>query len=255
MNLIDVHFHPTLPGMDQDIPALMKRAAESGVVGAIATGYDLTSSRRVLALSLEVPGIFPALGFHPWFLQETPDFTTLEALLASPGVVAIGEIGLDGKVEIPLSLQEAAFRNQLALAENLHLPVVIHSRYAVERTWDILREFPGLSGVMHSFSGGPEIAARFIDQGFKISFSGSITRTGAKRIHRLARALKASDLLLETDAPSIGLEGVPALEVEPRHLEIIGRALAHIRDEDPELLAQAILSNTREVFHLEDLNG
>ncbi|MFH1529485.1 MAG: TatD family hydrolase [Pseudomonadota bacterium] len=246
--LIDVHVHPFEAAMDPNTSGVMVRAREAGVVAAIAAGLDATTNAQVLDLSRRVPGLAPAVGYHPWFLEPGPDMAALARLATTPGVVAIGEIGLDGKIETPAHVQERWFRDQLALAQTFNLPVIVHARGAVARVSEILAEFPQVRGVLHSFPGGPDIAQRLVDAGWCVSFSGSVTRPGAKRVHRLARELPGHGILLETDAPAIGLEGVPAEDVEPRHVAQIAAAVAALREMDAADLASVTLKNARRLF-------
>ena len=247
--LIDVHVHPFEAEMDQDTRGVMSRAREAGVVAIVAAGLDMVTNERVLDMAQRIPGVAPAIGYHPWFLGRSPDMAALERLVdEADGVVAIGEIGLDGKIDAPVDVQERWFRNQLALAGNADLPVVVHARGAVARVAEILSEFPGVTGVLHSFPGGPEIALRLVDAGWCVSFSGSVTRPGAKRVHRLARELPSHGILVETDAPAIGIEGIPAAEVEPRHVVAIAGAVASIRETEAETLAAITIENARRLF-------
>ena len=246
--ILDVHFHPFEEAMDQDTAAVMARARDVGVIAAVAAGLDVATNDRVLTLSRDIPGIAPAVGFHPWFLNHAPDLAALERQAADPRVVAIGEIGLDGKHETPMEVQERWFRDQMALASNFGLPVIVHARSAVARVEAILGEFPDVCGVLHSFPGGPDIARRLIDRGFYVSFSGSVTRPRAKGAHRLARALPLDGILVETDAPAIGMDGVPAEEVEPRHVTRVAAALAALREVDVREIEAATFDNTCQVF-------
>jgi TatD DNase family protein len=246
--LIDVHAHPFEDAMDPDTGAVMARARDAGVVAVVAAGLDARTNAWVLDRAGRVPGLAPAVGYHPWFLEPAPDLAALEALAAGARVVAIGEIGLDGKIDTPMEIQERVLRDQLALARSLHLPVVIHARGAVARVAEILGEFPQVTGVLHSFPGGPDVALRLVDGGWCVSFSGSVTRPRAKRVHRLAAALPDHGILVETDAPAIGLEDVEAAEVEPRHVVRVAQALAARRGVDVGDIAAVTTANARRVF-------
>ncbi len=246
--LIDVHVHPFEEAMDPDSGAVMARARDAGVVAMVAAGLDDRTNRWVLDQVPRVPGLAPAVGYHPWFLEPAPDLAALEALAADDRVVAIGEIGLDGKIDTSRDIQERWLRDQLALARNLGLPVVVHARAAVARVVEILGEFPEVRGVLHSFPGSAEVALPLVDAGWCVSFSGSVTRPRAKRVHRLARALPAHGLLVETDAPAIGLEGVEAATVEPRHVVEVAAALAALREVSAAEIAAVTTENARRLF-------
>ena len=137
--MIDVHFHP-LPGeMDSDVAGIMRRAKEAGIAGAIACALDAPTCETMVALAHDVPGLAAAVGYHPWYLREKVDTARLERYLDDPAVVALGEIGLDGKIEIPMATKEEAFAAQLELARRRSVPVIIHSRGAFQKTLDAVR--------------------------------------------------------------------------------------------------------------------
>jgi TatD DNase family protein len=249
--VFDVHCHPTDPDT-APFEEVLERARNAGVTALLATGYDPESNLGVLRLAARYAGVAAAVGFHPWFLRTDLDLEGLRKQAANPAVVALGEIGLDGKIEAPQNVQERWFLDQLRLAVELDLPVVVHSRAAFEHTLECLRRVPGSRGILHSFGGSPELARELVERGFLVSFSGSVTRPGAKRIHRLARALPPEALLVETDAPSIGAEGIPPGTIEPCHLPRIVAALAALREEATESVAATTTANA---FRLLDGNG
>jgi len=246
--LYDVHFHPTDEPLVRDVPAVMERARAAGVSGGLAAGYDPDSCCRVLELAEAVPGLDAAVGFHPWFIRPDLDVRQLRPWLAHPRIVALGEIGLDGKVEVDPGLQRRYFVAQLELARELQLPVVVHSRHAFQATLDAVREVPGVTGILHSFGGAPEVASRFLDLGWYFSLSGSATRPNARRVHRLVRFLPDERILLETDAPAIGLEGVPPEQVEPAHVRHVLVAVAALRGQPPDALEARIAKNLSTLF-------
>lgn len=246
--LYDVHFHPTDAPLAQDVQGVMRRALAAGVVGGLAAGYDPTSCQGVLKLCDEVPGIDAAAGFHPWFVRPDLDVLQLRPWLAHPRVVALGEIGLDGKVEVDAELQRRFFVAQLELARELGLPVIVHSRHAFEATLDAVREVPGVCGILHSFGGSPEVAARFLELGWYFSLSGTATRPSARRVHRLVRFLPEDRILLETDAPAIGLEGVPPEQVEPACVRKVLEAVSVLRNVPSSALEARIEANLAALF-------
>jgi len=246
--LYDVHFHPTDEPLTRDVPGVMRRALAADVCGGLAAGYDPASCQGVLRLSEAVPGIDAAVGFHPWFLHPDLDVQQLCSWLGHPRVVALGEIGLDGKVEVDAALQRRFFVAQLVLARELGLPVIVHSRHAFEATLDAVREVPGVIGILHSFGGSPEVAARFLELGWYFSLSGTATRLSARRVHRLARFLPEDRILLETDAPAIGLEGVLPEQVEPACVRKVLDAVSALRNVPSSSLEARIEANLITLF-------
>lgn len=234
--------------MRRDPDGVLARARAAGVEDIIVPAYDRSSWPETEALALR-DGVRPAIGLHPWAAGEPLDTTILRATLLRSEAVAIGEIGLDTKVEgPPLEIQLRAFRQQLDLARDLDLPVILHVRGDFEEMLRILSESGrALRGVVHAFSRGRDLAARFLDLGFHIAFGGAVTREGSRALESAA-AVPLDRIVLETDAPSIGLSGVPAEETEPRHTREIAVALAAARGTTPEAIAEATTANARALF-------
>jgi TatD DNase family protein len=166
--------------------------------------------------------------------------------------VAVGEIGLDFAIpDADRRRQIDVFTEQLDLARRLDLPVILHCRRAFDAMEALLRERGPVRGVLHAFSRGPELARRLVDGlDLHLAFGGAVTRPGARRPRESAAAVPASRLLLETDAPSIGLEGVPPEQTEPRHVAQVAEAVAELRGESLEQVAEQTTENARRLFKL-----
>ncbi|OPZ86070.1 MAG: putative deoxyribonuclease YjjV [bacterium ADurb.Bin429] len=237
--LTDTHCHLNDSSFDGRVAEVLARAKAGGVGQVVVPGWDEASSRRAVALAEEFPSILPAVGLHPWVTTEA-DLTWVEELASEPSVVAIGEIGLDGVVDVPLEAQLPVFRAQLTLARELNLPALIHCRRAWEPLLTCLREASGVRGVLHAFNGSVEVLRACLEMGLYVAFGGGVTRPNNRRAHRAAIAAPADRLLLETDAPAIGIEGVPPAEVEPRHIVQVLHRLAELRGEEAAALAASI---------------
>jgi TatD DNase family protein len=189
---------------------------------------------------------------HPWVTAEPLDVDRLAALLRDTRAVAVGEIGLDFVIDGADRVRQlAVLRTQLALAVELELPVILHCRGAFEELHAALRPFaPRLRGLLHAFSKGPELARRFTAAGLHIAFGGALTRPRAERARRSAQLVPRDRLLLETDAPSIGLEGIEPSRVEPCHVATIAESLARLRGEPLADIARATTDNARALFDL-----
>ena len=251
--LIDTHCHLNDPAYAETLAGVIARARAAGVGACIVPAYDRASLARTAALARQYNDfIFPAYGLHPWFVGDGLDIDELRGYLVQPGTVAAGEIGLDFSPECPPpEAQLAPFKLQLDLAAELHLPVLVHSRKAHGELLKILEGYRGrLRGVLHSFSGGRDFAMRFIELGFHIAFSGSVTRTTARKYHRTAAGIPLENILLETDAPSIATETTLASRVEPRHTLEVARKIAELRGRTFEEIAQATTDNARRLFCL-----
>jgi len=247
--LTDTHCHLNDPAFEGRVAAVLARAREAGVGQVIVPGWDAASSRRALALAAEFPAILPAVGLHPWMVAAEADTRWVAVLAAESRAVAIGEIGLDGAVEAPLAWQLPVFRAQLALARERDLPVLLHCRAAWEPLLACLREVPGVRGVLHAFNGSVEVLRECLAMGLYVAFGGGVTRPNNRRAQQAAIAAPADRLLLETDAPSIGQDGVPPAAVEPRHVVPVLRRLAALRGEDAAALGARIVENVRALLN------
>jgi TatD DNase family protein len=252
--LVDSHAHLTAAAFDDDRPAVLQRARDAGVRHIIEIGYNHAVMARALALADAEPGfVSVALGFHPL------DATTVQdgdlALLAgrlrtAPAAVAIGEIGLD-YYHHPESaaVQARVFREQLALARELGLPVVIHSREAHADTLAILqRDGVPRGGVMHSFSGDLAYAEACVALGMLISFSGPLTFPRSHALHVAAAALPPASLLVETDAPYLAPQGRRGQRNEPAAVRVVAEHLARLRGVSVAEIAAATCANARRLF-------
>ncbi len=190
--LFDSHTHLPLPAFAKDRQAALDRAREAGVAEMVVVGIDGNGSREATALAARQEGVYAAVGFHPHEAKvvDGEALRLLRELAAAPGVVALGEVGLDFYRNLsPHEAQARAFREQLALAAELGLPVIIHSREAAAETYAILQDWlaegprpEGPVGVLHCFSGDLAAAQRYVEMGFMISVAGNVTYPNAARL-------------------------------------------------------------------------
>jgi len=250
LRLTDSHAHLFMEPLGGAVEAVLRRASSAGVTRLVVPAYDHDSWSPVSALA-ERPGVSVALGVHPWAAGDGLDPADLAKVLRDCGAVAVGEIGLDSKVDVPAEVQEAVLAGQLELARELDLPVILHCRGAYERLISIVEGFGGsLRGVFHAFSRGPQLAARLLELGLYLGVGGAATRPRARRIRRALPKIPRDRLLLETDSPSMGLEGVPAGESEPAHVRGVCLAAAGILGMEPERLAETTWRNADDLFGL-----
>jgi TatD DNase family protein len=210
--LTDTHCHLDLSAFDADLDAVLERAWEQGVRHILVPGIDLESSRKAVSLAEQYPGVYAAVGVHPHRSASWSDYVAnqLRTLAASPAVCAVGETGLDFYRNLaPHDVQRKAFQEQLSLAAELELPVVVHSRQALEEvletllTWsEILPpELQGRAGVLHAYSGDLQTASQVTAEGFYIGVAGPVTYRKADQRRQITAKLPVERLLLETDAP------------------------------------------------------
>ncbi len=249
---IDTHVHLHCEHFHDDRAAVLARARGAGVARMIEVGYDLHSSRAALALAHEHPDVYAVVGVQPNHAHEAlPGWLEQVAeMAASSRVVAIGEIGFDFyRNYAPPDLQERVFEAQLRLARDLHLPVVIHSRDALDETLRVLRSTGrGIRGVMHSFSGTYNQASRCIDSGFAISLSGPVTFAKAVDLHDVARRVPLDVLLTETDCPYLSPHPFRGKRNEPARVALVAERIAALRQCSTDEVADAVWDNAERVF-------
>jgi len=223
--LIDTHCHLDLKPLSLHLAEVVAAAHRAGVTHFVVPGVHPDGWDGMACLARDHGNIFPAFGIHPMHADLADDGNLSRLAELSSGGVAIGEIGLDPAYTVPMECQEPAFRAQLRLAVSLGLPVLVHCRRAFQHTLRILQEEGAqrVGGIMHAFSGSPEMAREFIRIGFAISISGMVTRANSVRLPRLVRELPLEALVLETDAPDLtpqryrGQSNQPAFLLETLH--------------------------------------
>ncbi|MGD2144839.1 MAG: TatD family hydrolase [Anaerolineae bacterium] len=250
MQLVDSHAHVDFPQFDDDRGAVIERAREAGLVAIVNIGTTLASSRASVALAEQYELIYAAVGIHPhdarWADRGALD--ELRGLAHHPKVVAIGETGLDYYRDYsPRPAQRRSFRNQLALASALGLPVVVHSRDAHEDVLATLRDWGG-TGVLHTYAGGPEHLNQVMEMGFSIGISGPVTFADADRLREAVSAVPSDRLLLETDCPYLAPEPHQGKRNEPAYVRYVAEAVARARWEPVDQVADAATENTLRLF-------
>jgi TatD DNase family protein len=244
--LFDSHCHPT----DIENPIdVVDEAIRAGLHSLLACGYNAESNGRVEGLRASVPGLPVAIGVHPWYASEALD--SLHDRVLRSRAVAIGECGLDWAEKPPMparDVQLRAFEFQLDLARQLHLPVTVHSRQAIDSVKDVVKGFTQVRGILHAFGGSYEQAKPFIEQGWLIGIGAAVTRPQAKRVRKLATQLPLSSLAIETDAPAIGMEGIRVPHVRPAHLTFVVKAISELRAISQADVAVATSANVDELF-------
>ena len=209
--LFDTHAHYDSRQFDADRDAVLSGLKDRGVSLVVNPGCDIPTSRMAVELAEKYPFVYAAVGFHPEELEgaELSDLDVIRQLAAHEKVVAIGEIGLDyyfvKDVEGRRKEQDF-FRAQMALAEELGLPVIVHDREAHGDTLAIVKEFPNVRGVFHCYSGSVEMAEELVELGWMISFTGVLTYKNARKAVEVAQAIPIERLMVETDSPYMAPE-------------------------------------------------
>ncbi|MCL5935164.1 MAG: TatD family hydrolase [Firmicutes bacterium] len=253
MLLVDTHAHIDIEEFHADREDTVKRAAQSGVAVIVNASFDLHSSRRSVSLAAKYGGVYAIVGVHPHDAAKVPEgyLDDLADLARQPGVVALGEMGLDYYRDLsPREAQKKVFRDQLALAREMEIPVVIHDRDAHGDLMDILRKdgIPEKGGIMHCYSGSWDMALECMRMGFYISIAGPVTYPNAARLKDIASRLPLDRILIETDCPYLTPQINRGKRNEPAYVKYVAIEIARLRGMPPEDLARATSENAGRIF-------
>jgi len=247
----DTHAHYYDEQFDDDRDELLSSMPENGVELIVCPGDTEETSRQCVELAEKYPFIYAAVGIHPENALEMDggSIERLRAMAAHPKVKAIGEIGLDHYwKETPEDVQEVCFRRQMELARQLGLPVIVHEREACRDTMDVIKSFPGVTGVLHCFSGSWETAREALELGWYLSFTGVVTFKNARKAIEVAAKMPLERLMLETDSPYLAPVPNRGKRNSSLNLPFIARRIAEARGMDEAALAEAAAENGRRFF-------
>lgn len=253
--LVDTHCHLNMAAYQPDLEEVVHSASHHGVKRLISIGIDLPSSKAAVALNDRFPNVYATVGFHPHDAQQaTPEALKMLADLASHrSVVGYGEIGLDYvKNYAPHDMQRKVFSEQLHLAKELDLPVVVHDREAHDDVYRLIRSagpYPR-GGVMHCFSGDRQLAERMLDLGFCISIPGVVTFANASTLHEVVRAVDLRHLLLETDGPYLTPVPFRGKRNEPKLILYTAQKVAELKQVSLGEVARQTTANAVGLFQL-----
>lgn len=253
MRLIDTHTHLNAGPLIDDVEEVLQRAQAAGVEKLVNVGYDIEASRYSVALAAAKPMVFAAVGQHPQDANNYSDEVERELaeLLQKPKVVALGEIGLDYYRDYaPRAWQREVFIRQLALARDLGMPVMIHSRDAAMETVEILKAEGNRSGIMHCFSYSWEICKLCLNLGFYISLAGPVTFPNAPKLQSVAQQMPLDRLLIETDCPWLAPQKYRGTRNEPAYVRETALKIADLRGLDPDEFAEISSRNAETLLGL-----
>lgn len=248
---IDTHCHLSRQDYD-NIDMVIEESKQSGVDIMIISGCSKESIEESLELSRKFDNIYVTLGYHPSEATSVTDadLVELETLLKSDKVVGLGEIGLDyyyGKED--KQLQISLFEKQLAIASELKLPVVIHSRDAVKDTIDILKKY-SVTGVIHCFGGSLETARLYIGMGYSLGIGGVLTFKNSN-LSKVVEQLPLESLVLETDSPYLAPTPYRGKQNSSKYIPIIADFLAQIKGVSSDYVANVTTNNAKRIFKVE----
>jgi TatD DNase family protein len=257
MQLFDTHAHLDQPEFDDDRADVVARAREAGVANIIAVGTSAPTSETCVRLAEEFPGVSAAVGMQPNYVAESQpgDWERVLALVGRPGVVAIGETGLDRYWDFtPFEMQQDYFDRHIRLSQQCGLPFVVHMRDCDEDILVMLRQARRrgpLAGVMHSFTGSRAMMEECVAMGLYISFAGMVTFKKSSELREIAAAVPDERILIETDSPYLSPEPVRRIKRnEPAHVCHTAACLAQVRGTTLEDFAALTTANARRLFSL-----
>ncbi|MBJ8349962.1 TatD family hydrolase [Streptococcus zalophi] len=256
MKIFDTHTHLNVSHFFNREEEEIAIAKEFGVVKMNIVGFDQETIERSLELSQKYPNLYSTIGWHPTeagtYTDEVEAF--IKSHLSDEKVVAVGEIGLDYHwMTASKEVQKTVFKRQLKLAKDHELPFVIHTRDALEDTYQVLKE-EGVGengGIMHSYSGSLEMAEKLIALGMMISFSGVVTFKKALEVQETAKNIPLDKLLVETDAPYLAPVPKRGRENKPAYTRYVVEKIAELRGISVEEVADASYQNAKRIFKLD----
>lgn len=252
--LFDTHAHLDDARFDEDRDSVIARLQEEGISLVVNVGADMESSRRSVELANQYDFIYAAVGVHP---DETGELTEadmqeLAEMSKNDKVVAIGEIGLDYHNNgAPKEVQQKWFRRQLSLAEELHLPYIVHDRNAHGDTLSILKEIGYFNGVLHCFSGSAEMAKEVVKLGLMVSFAGPVTFKNAPKTKEAAKNVPLKSLMVETDSPYLSPEPHRGKRNDSSRVRFVAEEIARLHEISFEDAARITMENGKRFFGIE----
>ena len=253
--IFDTHAHYDDEAFDEDREELLSSLKEHGIEAVTNIGASLKSSRATLELAARYPFVYGAIGVHPNEVDELDEegIAWLKESSSKPGVVAIGEIGLDYYWDEPdRKIQQKWFVRQLELAKEVDLPVVIHSRDAAKDTLDIMKSMRHgeLSGVIHCFSYTKEMAREYLNMGFYLGIGGVVTFKNAKKLKEVVEYMPLEQLVLETDCPYLAPVPNRGKRNSSLNLPYVVEEIAALKNTTPEKVMEVTNQNARKMYRL-----
>lgn len=248
--IIDTHCHIYYSEMD-NAEEIIRQAAEKDIC-IILNGTDPSSNREVLELSAKYENVYAALGYFYSFADEITDedISLLDSQLTNDNVIAVGEIGIDYyHTKDNADKQKELFEKMIALAQKHSLPVIVHSRKAIQDTFDILKKHD-VVGSLHCYQGSGEMAREFIKLGFYIGIGGSVTHTNNKKIRKMLKKIDINHILVETDSPYLTPEEKRGEENTSLNLKYIIRKIAEELDIDEDMVIEITTDNAKRLFKI-----
>lgn len=249
----DTHAHYDSGAFNADREEILAALPEAGVALIVNPGCKVRSSETAIALAERFPHVWAAVGIHPEDMADMSDgdLDKIEQLSKHPRCVAVGEIGLDYYWDASRKEeQKALFIEQLRLALRRDLPVIVHDREAHGDCLDIVRQFPGLRGVFHCYSGSVEMAQELLKRGWYLGFDGPITYKNARKALEVLEICPLERILIETDSPYLSPVPMRGKRNDSRNLVYVTEKLAEIKGITPEEASAITMENGKKLFNI-----
>lgn len=251
--IIDSHCHLDFTDFEPDRDSVLTRAKAAGIDKIIIPGVMQSSWINIKTCCNNYSQLYPSYGLHPYFIDKhkPDDLQALKKWLTENKAVAIGECGLDYYLkDLHKKSQQFYFTEQLDIAIEFKLPVIIHARKSTEDVINAIKLRPGLRGMIHSYSGSYEQAVKLIELGFYLSFGGPITYDNSTRLRKTVASLPLENLLIETDAPDQPVASAVQKRNEPAFIVDVANAMAELHNTDVKTIARITSANTMQLFQL-----
>lgn len=253
--IIDTHAHYDDEQFDKDREKLLTILPEVGIELVVNVGASIESSKTTIALTKKYPHVYGAVGVHPSNTEELNEenFQWLSQAARQEKIVAVGEIGLDYYYDEPdRQIQKKWFERQIELAENMGLPIIIHSREAARDTYEIMKanHCENIGGVIHCFSYSVEMAKQFLDMGFYLGLGGVVTFKNAKTVKEVASYVPLDRIVLETDCPYLSPVPYRGKRNSSMNLPYVIETIAQIKEITEEEVRRATNENARKLYRL-----
>lgn len=252
MKIIDTHTHIYDERFEEDFGTVMKNIEEQ-MEEIVSIGFDLESSKKSIDLANKYSFVHAVIGVHPVDIKKLNDEVEkeLEKLaLTEKKVVAIGEIGLDYHwMEDPEEVQKEGFRKQIELARRVKLPIVIHTREALQDTLDILKEYKNVGGILHCYPGSYEAAKPFLDR-YYIGVGGTVTFKNNRKTKELVKELSLDKIVLETDCPYLTPVPFRGKRNEPIYTKYVAEEIARIKEISVEEVINITTENAKKIYSI-----
>lgn len=253
--LIDTHVHLNSEKFEDDYKEVIERAISNGVKKMIVVGFDKETNKRAIELAMEYDFLYASVGFHPTIAHEikAEDYDLLTEQLQHEKVLAIGECGLDFYWDKDHKIEQVeVFKRHIELSFKYNKAIIIHMRDATEATYDVLKEYNDIKGVMHCYSGSSEMALKFIDLGLYISLGGPVTFKNGHKPKDVASKIDIRKLLVETDAPYLAPHPYRGKRNEPGYVKLVAEEIAKIKNISLEEVSTITSKNAMKLFNIKE---